>query len=317
VVESKATRFEGIRGEGYQALVVGRDVTERQRAERERAEMEVSLRQAQKMESVGQLAAGIAHEINTPIQFVNVNLTFLRKSFQEFAGLLAQFQAAAADLDGGTRARLAQAAEDADLAYLLEELPKVLQDSIEGVQRVARIVRAMKEFSHPGATERTLLDVNRLASSAVTISRNEWKYVSELELDLEEGLPPVSGYAAELSQVFLNLIVNAAHAIADRKADRKGAILLTTRSVEGEVEVRVRDTGLGIAPEHQSRIFEPFFTTKDVGKGTGQGLTICYQNIVKLHLGRIFFETTPGEGTTFIVRLPAASNPVAPAAKGA
>jgi signal transduction histidine kinase len=159
--------------------------------------------------------------------------------------------------------------------------------------------------------------VNRLASSAVTISRNEWKYVADLELDLEEGLPPVGGFAAELSQVFLNLIVNAAHAIADRKADRKGSIHLSTRCLEDEVEVRVRDTGLGIAPEHQSRIFEPFFTTKDVGKGTGQGLTICYQNIVKLHHGKIFFETVPGEGTTFIIRLPAASNPLAPSVKGA
>ncbi|NTV73551.1 MAG: histidine kinase, partial [Holophaga sp.] len=262
-----------------------------------RAALEVSLRQAQKLESVGQLASGIAHEINTPIQFVNLNLTLLKKAFIQLTGVLDLYREAL-----GPDPRLKAAEEDADLDYLCAELPKVLQDSLDGVQRVARIVRAMKEFTHPGARDPTLLDVNRLAGSAATIAANEWKYIANLDLDLEEGLPAVRGHAAELSQVLLNLIVNAAHAIGARGG--MGTITVSTRSREGLVEIRVRDTGTGIPPEAQARVFEPFFTTKGVGKGTGQGLTICYQNIVNLHGGKIFFETEPGVGTTFIIQLP-------------
>jgi len=295
VLEARAARFGG--ADGHQGLVVARDVTERRLAEQERAALEVSLRQAQKLESVGQLASGIAHEINTPIQFVNLNLTLLKKAFIQLTGLLDLYREAL-----GPDPRLKAAEEEADLAYLCAELPKVLQDSLDGVQRVARIVRAMKEFTHPGAKDPTLLDVNRLAGSAATIAANEWKYVANLDLDLEEGLPPVRGHAAELSQVFLNLIVNAAHAIGTRGG--MGTITVSTRRREGLVEIRVRDTGTGIPPEVQAKVFEPFFTTKGVGKGTGQGLTICYQNIVNLHGGKIFFETEPGVGTTFVIQLP-------------
>ena len=309
VLESRASRFQSIDGEGYQGLVVSRDVTERRRAEQERVELETQLHQAQKMESVGRLASGIAHEINTPIQFVNVNLSFMKKAVNQVNALLALYQAAVKDLDEGTRKRLAQAEEDADLAYLLEEVPKVLQDSVEGVQRVAKIVRAMKEFTHPGGVERAMLDVNRLAGSAATITRNEWKYVADLQLVLGENVPPVAGFAAELNQVFMNLIVNAAHAIAQRKDGGMGTITVVTERLGDEVEVRVEDTGMGIPPEHQSKIFEPFFTTKDVGQGTGQGLTICYQTVVHMHGGRIWFETRPGVGTTFRVRLPIGQEP--------
>ncbi|BDU72622.1 hybrid sensor histidine kinase/response regulator [Mesoterricola silvestris] len=295
VLEARAARFGG--SGPPQGLVVARDVTDRRQAEQERAALEVSLRQAQKLESVGQLASGIAHEINTPIQFVHMNLTLLKKSFASLTGLLDLYRGAAAP-DPGLRA----AEEAADLEYLRGELPKVLQESLDGVQRVARIVRAMKEFTHPGAKEPTILDVNRLAAGAATIARNEWKYVATLDLDLEEGLPAVRGHAAELSQAFLNLIVNAAHAIQARGG--MGQITVSTRRAGELVEIRVRDTGTGIPPEHQARVFEPFYTTKGVGKGTGQGLTICYQNIVNLHGGKIFFETEPGAGTTFVIQLP-------------
>ena len=310
VMESRSSRFQSIDGNGFQALVVARDVTGRQRAEQERAELQIQLHQAQKMESVGRLASGIAHEINTPIQFVQVNLSFLKKAVRPFTELLGLYQAAAQALDPATRQSLTRAEENADLAYLLEEVPKVLQDSMEGVERVAKIVRAMKEFSHPGGVERAMLDVNRLAGSAATLTRNEWKYVADLKLELEEPLPPVAGFAAELNQVFMNLIVNAAHAIALRQGEGgMGTITVATASVDGEIEIRVADTGLGIAPEHQSKIFEPFFTTKDVGQGTGQGLTICYQTVVQMHGGRIWFETQPGAGTVFRVRLPIGQPP--------
>ncbi|GEM_PF-2465215 len=295
VLEARTARFGD--GDTRQGLVVARDVTERRRAEQDRAALEVSLRHAQKLESVGQLASGIAHEINTPIQFVTLNLTLMKKAFAQLNGLLDLYREAL-----GPDPRLRAAEEEADLDYLRGELPKVFQDSLDGVGRVARIVRAMKEFTHPGVKEATLLDLNRIAGSAATLSANEWKYVATLDLDLEEGLPAVRGHAAELSQVLLNLIVNAAHAIGERGG--MGTITLSTRSLEDQVEVRVRDTGGGIPPEHQAKVFEPFFTTKGVGKGTGQGLTICYQNIVNLHGGKIFFETVPGEGTTFVIQLP-------------
>jgi signal transduction histidine kinase len=194
-----------------------------------------------------------------------------------------------------------------DLGYLFEQVPAAIRETLEGVERVAKIVRAMKEFSHPGAKEKAAADLNRAIETTVTVARNEWKYVADLELRLDPALPSVPCFVDEFNQCILNLVVNAAHAIGDvvkQAPGTKGRITVSTRRDGDQVEVRVSDTGTGIPEIHRSKIFEPFFTTKDVGKGTGQGLSIVYGNIVKKHGGTVKFETELGKGTTFILRLP-------------
>ena len=194
--------------------------------------------------------------------------------------------------------------------YLRDEIPKSIEDSLDGAGRVAEIVRAIKEFSHPGPVEKTPLDINHAIESTVLVSRNEWKYVADLKTELDANLPPVMCVPGEFNQVILNLIVNAAHAIADVVADQPGAKGTITVSTHGDgdwAEIRVRDTGTGIADQVQSSIFNPFFTTKGIGKGTGQGLAMAHSVIVK-HGGTISFDTAMGQGTTFEIRLPVASN---------
>ncbi len=179
--------------------------------------------------------------------------------------------------------------------------------TLEGVERVSKIVRAMKEFSHPGGKEKSPADLNQAIESTVTVARNEWKYVADLKLELEPELPPVPCFLGEFNQCVLNLVVNAAHAIGDvvkTIPGAKGLITVQTRRDGDQVEVRVTDTGTGIAEANRAKIFEPFFTTKDVGKGTGQGLAMIYGSMVKRHGGTVTFETEVGRGTTFIIRLP-------------
>jgi signal transduction histidine kinase len=265
----------------------------------ERDRLEDNLRQAQKLEAIGQLAAGIAHEINTPTQYVGDNLRFLKESFGELHSLLSQL----VDVGGEPASKLL---DDADFEYLKEEIPRALNQSLEGVDRVAKIVRAMKEFSHP-AREKTATDLNRAIQSTITVASNEWKYVAEIEMDLDANLPPVHCSPAEFNQVVLNMIVNAAHAISDVVGDGgngKGKIVVRTRS-EGEFAVvEIRDSGSGMPAHIQQRIFDPFFTTKEVGKGTGQGLAIAHNVIVDKHGGTIKVASAPGAGTTFTIRLP-------------
>ncbi|MCA9247335.1 MAG: response regulator [Planctomycetales bacterium] len=270
------------------------------------------LAHAQKMESVGQLAAGIAHEINTPIQYVGDNTRFLDDAFKDLDALFAAIDELTSDGEGTELSqtfvqRAREAARQADLTYLRSEVPQAIQQSLEGVARVAKIVRAMKEFSHPGSEDRTAVDLNHAIESTITVSRNEWKYCSEIETDFDDSLPLVSCYPGDLNQAILNLIVNAAHAIEEARLDDMaplGRITLSTRLINNQVEVRVADTGGGIPSDVQPRIFDPFFTTKAVGKGTGQGLAIVYSVVVEKHGGAIEFETQSGKGTTFIVRLP-------------
>lgn len=298
-----------------------RDLTEIKQAEKERQLMEVQLRQSQKLESVGQLAAGIAHEINTPIQYVGDNTRFLEDAFGSIVTMLHDYGDLLATAKAGpvTAAQVAKIEADfasRDIEYFYAQIPTAIQETLEGVGRVSKIVRAMKEFSHPGGQEKAPADLNKAIESTVTVARNEWKYVAELELILAPDLPLVPCFLGEFNQVMLNLIVNAAHAIGDvvqRTPGSKGKITILTQRVSEEVEVRVSDTGTGIAEKHRAKIFEPFFTTKDVGKGTGQGLTVVYSNIVKKHGGTITFETAVGRGTTFIIRLPI-HLPVAPPA---
>ncbi len=292
---------------GERLLFTGivRDITEQKL-------LESQLIQAQKLESVGQLSAGIAHEINTPTQYVGYNTLFLRDAFQDVTGLLDKFDrlltAAKRDEIGPDDIREIEAAiQAADMPYLMEEIPKAIAQSLDGVGRVAAIVKGIREFSHPGGEGKTPVDLNRAIESTATVARNEWVKVAELITDFDPALPPVPCLAAELNQAILNLIVNAAHAIEE--AQRLGSavqarITLRTRRVGKWVEIQVCDTGAGIAPENYSKIFNPFFTTKQVGKGTGQGLAIARTIVVKKHHGTITFESAQGQGTTFTVRLP-------------
>jgi signal transduction histidine kinase len=203
--------------------------------------------------------------------------------------------------------------EQADTDYLLKEIPHAIDQSLEGLERVAKIVRAMKEFSHPGSEEKRAVDINKAIETTVTVARNEWKYVADVVTQLDSCLPLVPCLGGEFNQVILNLIINAAHAIAGVVGDGskgKGKITISTRRDGPWVQIAIQDTGTGIPPEIQSRIFEPFFTTKPVGKGTGQGLALAHSAIVNRHQGRIWFESEPGQGTTFFIKLPVEAGPV-------
>jgi two-component system, NtrC family, sensor kinase len=283
-----------------------RDVSERKRAELE-------LRHAQKLESVGRLAAGIAHEMNTPIQFVGDNTRFLGEAFASLTSLLGRYRRAFEATDGvpeEIRRELRDAEEEADLPYLEAEAPRAIEQALEGVGRVATIVRAMKEFAHPDRAAKAPVDLNQAIRSTLAVARNELKYVTDVETEFGE-LPAVTCHAGDLNQVFLNLLVNAAHAIADAVKDTgaKGRIRVRTRRDGDEVVVTISDTGTGIPETVRARIFDPFFTTKEVGRGTGQGLTIARNIVSQKHGGSLTFETELGRGTTFTVRLPIDSQP--------
>ncbi|MDR3752956.1 MAG: PAS domain S-box protein [Terracidiphilus sp.] len=302
-----AMSARAIREDGVVARYEGmsEDVTERK-------QLREQLLQAQKLESVGQLAAGIAHEINTPTQYIGDNVRFLKDAFLNLKGLLTSYEQCFSAVGKNQFFRepleiAAAAADQADAPYLLEEIPKAIDQTLEGVGRVAALVNAMKEFSHPDVKEKSLLDLNRAIAGTITVARNEWKYVAELETDFDPSLPPVSCHPGEFNQVILNLIVNAAHAIGDvaRQGGRKmGVIRVQTRKCADWAEIRIEDTGTGIPEKVRSRIFDPFFTTKEIGKGTGQGLAIARSVVVDKHGGSLHFETEEGRGTTFIVRLP-------------
>ncbi len=191
----------------------------------------------------------------------------------------------------------------------MSEIPKAIEQSLDGTTRVARIVQAMKDFSHPDAGEKKPVNLNQAIEATATVARNEWKYVAELEMHFDPSLPPVRCLAGEINQVILNLVVNAAHAIADThvvKQGGKGTIILATRRDGHWVEIRVGDTGGGIPENIRDKVCDPFFTTKPVGKGTGQGLFIAHNVVVEKHGGTLTFETETGKGTTFIIRLPLA-----------
>ena len=297
---------------GWHAVGILRDITERKRAEENKQKMEIQLRHAQKLESIGQLAAGIAHEINTPTQYVGDNTCFLRDSFQDLARLMGKYAelsaaATAGNIPAGLLEETEAVAKEVDVSYLASEIPAAIDESLTGIARIAEIVRAMKEFSHPGAEDKTPVDINKAIETTVTVARNEWKYVAEVELDLDPDLPHVSCFPGDFNQVILNMVVNAAHAIADVAGDgsaSKGTITIGTRHDSGWVEIRISDTGSGIPEDVKSRIFDPFFTTKEVGKGTGQGLAIAHTVITDKHSGDITFETEVGKGTTFLIRIP-------------
>lgn len=288
---------------GY--LILGADLTENRILEQQ-------LQNAQKLESVGQLAAGVAHEINTPMQYVGDNLNYVHAKFEKLFDYVenAVLLIEAADQKGFESERVAELqakSKQLKLNKLCNQIPEALHDSIEGVGHVSRIVRAMKELSHPGSDEKSPVDINRSLETTMTVSTNEWKYVAEMETDFDESLDLVCGFPGELNQVFLNLIVNSAHAISDLTDGGNkgmGKISLRSKRHENFARVEIQDTGGGIPEEARGRVFDPFFTTKAVGKGTGQGLSIAHSVVVQKHGGNLTFEVEEGVGTTFIVDLP-------------
>jgi two-component system, NtrC family, sensor kinase len=270
--------------------------------------LESQLAAISRLEAIGQLAAGIAHEINTPMQYIGDNIQFLRKAFERIdevtAGLLDLGQAATHEYPDRVDSLLTRSAE-LKLDFLRGRIPRSIEQSLEGVEAVSRIVRAMKDFSNPGRETMQQVDLNEAVSTTLTVCRNEWKYIAEIETDFAPNLPLVPALAGELNQVLLNIVVNAAHAIeATRSPEDMGSISIRTWSDHKSVFVSITDDGGGIPAAIRDRIFDPFFTTKPVGKGSGQGLAISHQIVVTRHGGAIDVHSTPGVGTTFRIRLP-------------
>ncbi len=295
-------------------MVVHWNFSDRRRLELSRAldeltETQAQLVEAQKLESIGSLAAGVAHEINTPIQFIGDNLRFLSETTAEMNRFIQTWLDSSEALLDPKRSpealeTLRAVAEEVDLEFALEEVPSAVTQSREGIERVAQIVLAMKGFSHP-RNEMEPSDLNSLITTTVTVSRSEWKYVAEVDVDSDPDIPAVSVPPGSFNQVMLNLIVNAAHAIEERgEDDGPGRITIATRrSEDGMVIVSVTDNGCGMTPEIQDRVFDQFFTTKEVGRGTGQGLAIAHNLVTGLG-GRIEIDSELGVGTTFTLVLP-------------
>jgi two-component system NtrC family sensor kinase len=297
-------------GKVIKTVAVIRDITERRR-------LELELRQAQKLESLGRLSSGIAHEINTPIQFVSDEAHFVRKAMKSVLPLCELYRAFVGKSERGEVtpediAAIRRAEVEAKLPFIIANVTPSLDAILDGTNRVAELVQSMKEFAHPDRGDREPADINRALRTTATICANETKYVADLEMDLQE-LPLVSCFVNELNQVFVNLLVNAAHAIGDVVAGTpdKGKITVTSRHVGNDVIVSISDTGTGIPEAARLKVFDPFFTTKSVGKGTGQGLPLARMIVVDKHQGSLTFETQIGSGTTFHIRIPVQAAPAA------
>ena len=286
-------------------VIVFQDVTQKQKLETQSA-------LSQKMESIGQMASGIAHEINTPIQYIGDNLRYLNRSFtkmitaidilQQWLNKHVDAKYSQSELDS-----LTNSTDPRKLQMYTNETPVAINESLAGVERVRKIVWAMREFSHPLLKEKRFSDINHAIETTATISRNEWKYVADLDLDLDPNLPLINCQIDEINQVLLNMIINSGQAIkevVEKNPEVKGKITIKTRKNESTIQISIFDTGIGIPESIQDRVFDPFFTTKGVGKGTGQGLYLVHNIIVKKHYGNITLESKPGQGTTFTIELP-------------
>ncbi len=313
-------------GTPYKFVVIRTDMTKQKeieaeirarKAEAEEAHRELEAAQsdllhAEKLASIGRLAAGIAHEINTPTQFVGDNTRFLKDAFEDLNKLLQVCQQIIdkgkdGAVDSALCAEAASIRDEIDLDYLADEIPTAIDQALEGVDRVSNIVRSMKEFSHPGSEGKTRIDINHAIESTATVSKNEWKYCAKLVTDLDPNLPEVPCLPGEFNQVILNILVNGAHAIMAKNGEDSselGELSVSTRADGDFVEIRIGDSGCGMPREIRDKVFEPFFTTKEVGKGTGQGLAVAHSVVVDKHNGTIRIESEPGEGSTFIIRLP-------------
>ncbi|CAN5241626.1 hypothetical protein BH11MYX1_BH11MYX1_53290 [soil metagenome] len=278
---------------------------------RRRSAMELELRQAQKLESVGRLAAGIAHEINSPVQFVSHSCSFLDEATQALVDVSRhrRVDVAAAEAGTITLAQLVERLRAADIAAdiddLIDSMPAANKLVLQGLDRVTSIVRAMKEFAYADQPTQTPADLNRAIQNTLVVTCNEYKYLADIKVELGS-LPLVTCHLGEFNQAVLNIVVNAAHAIQDRieGTDRRGCITIETRTEGPDVVVSITDDGCGIPPHIIEKIYDPFFTTKTIGRGSGQGLAIARSVIVDKHHGRLDVESTLGQGTTFTIRLP-------------
>ena len=306
-LELKIVPYSSANGTWLGSVHIFRDITELKKQQKEKELLQTKALHSQKMESVGQLASGIAHEINTPTQFVSSNIAFFAEAFTDIQASINTIVKACSGQTVSTET-IFSALEDADWSYLEEEIPPALQQTQEGLNRVNSIVRAMKEFTHPGDRETSNVDLNKLIEVTVTVARNEWKYVADVKLDLSSNIPQISCLSDEMGQVILNLLVNAAHAIEEKLGktpeNEKGTITIKTFTMHPWVVISISDTGSGMPKAVADKIFDPFFTTKSVGKGTGQGLAIAYDVIANKHNGNIKVATTPGDGTTLTIELP-------------
>ena len=283
-------------------------------------EAEASLYHMQKLEAIGELAAGIAHEINTPMQFVNDNIEYLSECSEKLFEVIGAYHRNLHD-EGSPknwRDRIEEIQRLQELCrfdHMRREIPSAIEECLEGVHRVIDIVRAMKQLSHPGKDEKTSMDINSAIQSTATITKNRWKYAADLEMNLAPDLPQVGALSAEINQVLINLVVNAADAIAERygESGEKGKICIRTKKEADKVVIEVEDDGGGIPDDVKTKIFQPFFTTKEVGKGTGQGLAISHNVIVNHHHGSLEVQTEPEKGSCFIVKLPIETSETGPA----
>ncbi len=294
-------------------VFVKTDVTPIYKAQERERELERELLQAHKLEALGTMAGGIAHEINTPIHYIGDNLRFFSRAAETLLNIIAVQNVLLAKVDAANLfpeevKKCRECQDDSDLEFLSEEILDAAEQSLDGVERVATIVLAMKEFSHPTSKTKTHVDLNRIIERTKTVCQNEWKHVADVALDLDPDLPQIMANEGELNQVMLNLIVNAAQAIAESKDQNKdpgkGTITVRTRTNNATIRVEVEDTGPGVPAHLCERIFEPFFTTKAVGKGTGQGLALCRDMIVNKHMGRFWLESPKIGGAVFIFTLP-------------
>jgi signal transduction histidine kinase len=278
---------------------------------RARDHAEVKQRHSLKLQALGQITSGVGHELNTPLQFIGDNLHFLRDGLQGMLVMVDALRtvreaARVGPVDPSLVAIADEAEQSADYDYLTQRLERIFARTFDGLQRITSIVEAMRRFTHP-RNELAPVDLNQSLETTLTLARNEYKYVAKVVTELGD-VPAVLGHASDLGQVFLNLIVNAAHAIADRGAGEGGLGTIVVRTLrDGDaVVVTISDTGCGIPAELHDRIFEPFFTTKEPGRGTGQGLTLVHAVIVDGHHGQVTFDTEVGRGTEFRLRLPLA-----------
>lgn len=277
----------------------------------DRTRLESELVEAQRLETIGQLAAGIAHEINTPAQYVADNTRFLQSEFSSILKIIDQY---ASQLDSNSPSKswaersqeIADSLQTIDYEFIRDEIPLAINQSLEGIERISGIIKAMKDFSHPGSDERVFADLNTAIKSTAMVCSNKWKFFADLELELDEALTPIPCYTSQLNQVFLNLIVNAVDAIESRFSDsgERGIIKIRTKNEIGAVVISVEDNGIGMSQEVSEKMFNPFYTTKEVGKGTGQGLSISRDIIVNKHQGVIRCTSEVGVGTTFTIVLP-------------
>ncbi len=270
----------------------------REKLQKEKEKMIQELGQIHKMEAIGHLAAGLAHEINTPIQFINDNTVFIKKVFESFQKITESLEISAQECEKKPLKEIKQ---------LFEEIPHAINDTLDGVSRISNIVNAMKEFASHNSKSKTSTDLNKTINNVITISQNEWKYRAEIEKEFDSSIKNFRCYPDEMNQLMLALLINAAQSIAEKNLNNqsvKGKITITTKKHLDYIEIRIKDTGTGI-PEHiKHKIFDPFFTTREIGKGMGQGLTTAYAIVVDKHEGNITFETEENKGTTFIIQLP-------------